>query len=141
MFRAAIAFMGLLYCEWPGPREAAEVMQCSRWVMPPIGKIGLFTFSILQMVGPFCFGDFTVLTFIIVACIVHPEPLVSFRLRLSGACTDTLSMAIQCRDSVVHYRLGYAGLGTVWLLLREPPGIILIRKLNPLFRVSYGWDV
>lgn len=51
----AVAMLALLWCERPGPREISEILGCSRMTMPPIGKIGLTSFSLLQMVGETCY--------------------------------------------------------------------------------------
>lgn len=46
----AIFLCGLLWLERPGPIEASQMLGVSRFSLPPIGNVGLVTFSLLEMV-------------------------------------------------------------------------------------------
>ena len=47
----AIFLCGLLWLERPGPIEASQMLGISRFSLPPIGNVGLVTFSLLEMVS------------------------------------------------------------------------------------------
>lgn len=50
LLQPGVGLAGLLFLEKPGPHEAADMLGISKLALPPIGKVGLTVFSLLQMV-------------------------------------------------------------------------------------------